>query len=145
MTTAGRPWIFSFPSHPCTLLAGMFGALLIEHLIISKAILQCATSLAATFDEQLIREAGEFLAEETKIKSSVILLAPTCNIQRSPLGGRAFESFSEDPHLSGMELIISQLTLTLKDCVFIRYASRCVCLWTPVQGCGRHHKTFCRE
>jgi beta-glucosidase len=30
-----------------------------------------------------------------------LLLAPTCNIQRSPLGGRSFESFSEDPFLSG--------------------------------------------
>ena len=57
--------------------------------------------MAATFDPDMIHEAGEFLAEETKIKSSVILLAPTCNIQRNPLGGRAFESFSEDPHLSG--------------------------------------------
>ncbi|KAI0050040.1 glycoside hydrolase family 3 protein [Auriscalpium vulgare] len=64
--------------------------------------LPCATLLAATFDEDLVREVGEFLAEETKIKSSVIILAPTCNIQRSPLGGRAFESFSEDPHLSGI-------------------------------------------
>ncbi|KAJ4488261.1 glycoside hydrolase family 3 protein [Lentinula aciculospora] len=62
----------------------------------------CATSLASTFDTNLIREAGEFLAAEIKIKSSVILLAPTCNIQRSPLGGRAFESFSEDPYLSGI-------------------------------------------
>ena len=50
----------------------------------------------------MIHEAGVFLAEETKIKSSVIILAPTCNIQRNPLGGRAFESFSEDPHLSGI-------------------------------------------
>ena len=58
--------------------------------------------MAATFDPDMIHEAGEFLAEETKIKSSVILLAPTCNIQRNPLGGRSFESFSEDPHLSGM-------------------------------------------
>lgn len=64
--------------------------------------LPCATLLAATFDQRLIREAGQFLAEEAKLKSSVILLAPTCNIQRSPLGGRAFESFSEDPHLSGI-------------------------------------------
>ncbi|KDQ59402.1 glycoside hydrolase family 3 protein [Jaapia argillacea MUCL 33604] len=61
----------------------------------------CATSLASTFDPELIHQVGAFLADETKIKSSVILLAPTCNIQRNPLGGRAFESFSEDPHLSG--------------------------------------------
>ncbi len=58
--------------------------------------------MAATFDQEMIRKVGVFLAEEAKIKSSVVLLAPTCNIQRSPLGGRAFESFSEDPHLSGM-------------------------------------------
>ena len=30
-----------------------------------------------------------------------ILLGPTVNTQRSPLGGRSFESFSEDPHLNG--------------------------------------------
>ncbi|KAG8920897.1 hypothetical protein FRC00_009389, partial [Tulasnella sp. 408] len=61
----------------------------------------CATSMGATFDPELIREAGAFLASEAKLKSAVCLLAPTCNIQRNPLGGRAFESFSEDPHLSG--------------------------------------------
>ncbi|KAH9830943.1 putative beta-glucosidase from glycoside hydrolase family GH3 [Rhodofomes roseus] len=61
----------------------------------------CATSMASTFDPELIHDVGVFLAEETKVKSSVVLLAPTCNIQRNPLGGRAFESFSEDPHLSG--------------------------------------------
>lgn len=62
---------------------------------------QCATALAATFDPGLIQRVGEFLAEEAKSKAAVVLLAPTCNIQRNPLGGRAFESFSEDPHLSG--------------------------------------------
>ncbi|PPQ81597.1 hypothetical protein CVT26_013572 [Gymnopilus dilepis] len=61
----------------------------------------CATALASTFDPGLVKRVGDFLAQEAKLKSSVILLAPTCNIQRSPLGGRAFESFSEDPHLSG--------------------------------------------
>ena len=57
--------------------------------------------MASTFDPDMIRQVGQLLAAEAKIKSSVILLAPTCNIQRTPLGGRAFESFSEDPHLSG--------------------------------------------
>ncbi|EIW60730.1 glycoside hydrolase family 3 protein [Trametes versicolor FP-101664 SS1] len=73
-----------------------------SHFVSTPAqCLPCATSLASTFDPDLLFEVGKFLGEEAKIKSSVILLAPTCNIQRNPLGGRAFESFSEDPHLSG--------------------------------------------
>lgn len=67
--------------------------------------LPCATSLGSTFDVDLVRQVGEFLAAEAKLKSSVVLLAPTCNIQRSPLGGHAFESFSEDPYLSGNPII----------------------------------------
>ncbi len=59
--------------------------------------------MASTFDTDMVFKVGALLGEEAKIKSSVILLAPTCNIQRNPLGGRAFESFSEDPHLSGDE------------------------------------------
>ncbi|KAK0454089.1 glycoside hydrolase family 3 protein [Desarmillaria tabescens] len=61
----------------------------------------CATALGATFDISLINEAGGLLARECKAKGSSLLLAPTCNIQRNPLNGRAFESFSEDPFLSG--------------------------------------------
>ncbi|KZT58969.1 glycoside hydrolase family 3 protein [Calocera cornea HHB12733] len=61
----------------------------------------CATAMASTWDPELIQETGKFLAIEAKTKAAVILLAPTCNIQRSPLGGRAFESFSEDSFLSG--------------------------------------------
>ncbi|KAI0350104.1 glycoside hydrolase family 3 protein [Trametes cingulata] len=74
-----------------------------SHFVSTPAqCLPCATSMASTFDPGLLFEVGQFLGEEAKIKSSVILLAPTCNIQRNPLGGRAFESFSEDPHLSGI-------------------------------------------
>ena len=65
--------------------------------------LPSATAMAATFDTALIeRMARELLAEEVKLKAASVLLGPTCNIQRNPLGGRSFESFSEDPHLSGM-------------------------------------------
>ena len=65
--------------------------------------LPSSTAMGATFDTELIEQIGrKLLAEEAKIKAASILLAPTCNIQRSPLGGRSFESFSEDPHLSGM-------------------------------------------
>ncbi|KAI0075819.1 putative beta-glucosidase from glycoside hydrolase family GH3 [Panus rudis PR-1116 ss-1] len=74
-----------------------------SHFVSTPATcLPCGTSMASTFDVDLIHATGAFLGDEAKIKSSVILLAPTCNIQRNPLGGRAFESFSEDPHLSGI-------------------------------------------
>ncbi|KFY67004.1 hypothetical protein V497_00594 [Pseudogymnoascus sp. VKM F-4516 (FW-969)] len=61
-----------------------------------------ATCLAATFSPTLPAEAARLLAAETKARGAVCLLAPTVNICRSPLGGRAFESFSEDPTLSGI-------------------------------------------
>lgn len=59
------------------------------------------TCMAATFDADLIEQTGALLATEAKARGAVCLLAPTINIQRSPLGGRAFESFSEDPTLAG--------------------------------------------
>ena len=62
--------------------------------------------MASTFDTDLLHKVGSFLGEEAKIKSAVVLLAPTCNIQRNPLGGRVFECFSEDPYLSGISLAI---------------------------------------
>jgi len=65
--------------------------------------LPCATALASTWDTELIGEvAAKILAPECKLKAASVLLGPTCNIQRNPLGGRSFESFSEDPHLNGM-------------------------------------------
>jgi beta-glucosidase len=63
--------------------------------------LPCATAMASTWNPELVHDVGNFLGDEAKAKAATVLLAPTCNIQRSPLGGRAFESFSEDPHLSG--------------------------------------------
>ncbi|KAF8758610.1 Glycoside hydrolase family 3 [Rhizoctonia solani] len=73
-----------------------------SHFLSSPAqCIPCATRWDQLFDPELIHEVGSFLAVEAKSKSATVLLAPTCNIQRSPLGGRSFESFSEDPHLSG--------------------------------------------
>lgn len=42
------------------------------------------------------------MGEESKSKGAHVILGPTVNMQRSPLGGRGFESFSEDPILSGL-------------------------------------------
>ncbi|KAK7470377.1 hypothetical protein VKT23_001804 [Stygiomarasmius scandens] len=61
-----------------------------------------STGLGASFDVDLAYKVGEALAEECRAKGAHILLAPTVNTQRSPLGGRSFESFSEDPNLNGL-------------------------------------------
>lgn len=47
-------------------------------------------------------EAGELMAKEANHKGAHVILGPTVNIQRGPLGGRGFESYSPDPVLSGM-------------------------------------------
>lgn len=49
----------------------------------------------------MIERIGEHLGKECKARGANVLLAPTINIHRSPLGGRNFESFSEDPYLTG--------------------------------------------
>ena len=69
---------------------------------IPAACLPCGTAIGATFDENLVRQLGRLLGDEAKAKGAHVLLGPTINIQRSPLGGRGFESYSEDPFLSGV-------------------------------------------
>ncbi|MCB5164866.1 glycoside hydrolase family 3 C-terminal domain-containing protein [Streptomyces bambusae] len=59
------------------------------------------TALAASWDPELARRAGGLLAQEARRKGVHVLLAPTVNLHRSPLGGRHFECYSEDPHLTG--------------------------------------------
>ncbi|GAA4043417.1 glycoside hydrolase family 3 protein [Nonomuraea soli] len=59
------------------------------------------TALAATWDVDLVRKVGGLLAQEARRKGVHVLLAPTINLHRSPLGGRHFECFSEDVHLTG--------------------------------------------
>ncbi|KXH32084.1 glycosylhydrolase family 3-6 [Colletotrichum nymphaeae SA-01] len=68
---------------------------------VPAAFLPCGASLGATWDIDLLREIGELLAEECKSKFASVSLAPTMCIHRHPLGGRNFDSFSEDPFLSG--------------------------------------------
>jgi beta-glucosidase len=56
--------------------------------------------LASTWNTDLIEQIGVALAEELKSKHAHVLLAPTVNIHRSPLNGRNFECYSEDPYLT---------------------------------------------
>ena len=60
----------------------------------------CACALACSFDPQLMKELGKRLAEECRRYNVDILLGPGVNHKRSPLCGRNFEYFSEDPILS---------------------------------------------
>ena len=63
--------------------------------------LPSATALAATWDRDLAHRYGAALAAEARRKGVHVVLGPTINLQRSPLGGRGFEAFSEDPLLTG--------------------------------------------
>ncbi|USP81333.1 family 3 glycoside hydrolase [Curvularia clavata] len=69
---------------------------------VRAACFPCGTGLAATWDAQLLRRAGNLMGAESRHKGASVLLGPTVNMQRSPLGGRGFESFSEDPVLAGI-------------------------------------------
>ena len=59
-----------------------------------------ASGTAASFDRSLLRQLGETLGQECRAAELSLLLGPAVNIKRSPLCGRNFEYFSEDPYLS---------------------------------------------
>jgi beta-glucosidase len=62
--------------------------------------LPCASATGATWDTELITELAAALGAEARGKGVDVLLAPTINLMRTPLGGRGFECFSEDPVLT---------------------------------------------
>ena len=70
--------------------------------IVSKATAYpTGISMASTWNRDLIERVGRALGEETRHLGCHILLGPCVNIVRSPLGGRNFETFAEDPFLAG--------------------------------------------
>lgn len=62
--------------------------------------LPCNSALAATFNRELAFETGSVLGEEARGRGKDVILGPGVNIKRSPLCGRNFEYFSEDPYLT---------------------------------------------
>jgi beta-glucosidase len=58
-------------------------------------------AMGATWNPPLIEQVGAVLAREARAKGASVLLAPTVNIHRTPLAGRNFECYAEDPYLSG--------------------------------------------
>src|SRR5262252_604947 len=65
-----------------------------------SSCLPCPSALGATWDPELVREVAAALGAEARGKGVDILLAPTINLMRTPLAGRGFECFSEDPELT---------------------------------------------
>ena len=68
---------------------------------VPAACLPCGTGLAATWNTELVKQGAVLQGHEAIAKGASVILGPTTNMQRSPLGGRGFESFSEDPVLAG--------------------------------------------
>ena len=65
-----------------------------------SASLPCPSALGATWDPALVGEVAAALGAEARGKDIDVLLAPTIHLMRTPLGGRGFECFSEDPVLT---------------------------------------------
>lgn len=62
--------------------------------------LPCNSALASTWNRKLAYETGSVLGEEARGRGKDVILGPGVNIKRSPLCGRNFEYFSEDPYLA---------------------------------------------
>ncbi|MDO4443663.1 MAG: glycoside hydrolase family 3 C-terminal domain-containing protein [Slackia sp.] len=77
-----------------------------DHLGIHKSnpatCFPTASALACSFDESLVEEVGAAIGEEARDQHVDVVLGPGVNMKRSPLCGRNFEYFSEDPYVSGV-------------------------------------------
>jgi len=75
-----------------------------DHLGLNKSVpstcFPSAAGLASTWNKELINKVGVALGEECQAENVSIILGPGANTKRSPLCGRNFEYFSEDPYLS---------------------------------------------
>ncbi|WP_044296504.1 glycoside hydrolase family 3 C-terminal domain-containing protein [Robinsoniella peoriensis] len=75
-----------------------------DHLGINDSIksvcFPAGCALAASFDRQMTTRLGEALGEECQAENVAVILGPAVNIKRSPLCGRNFEYYSEDPYLA---------------------------------------------
>ena len=87
---------------PCALTTdGPAGVRISPHCGIPTTAFPCATLMACTWNLELMEEMGVCGAREAKENNLMIWLTPALNIHRSPLCGRNFEYYSEDPYLSG--------------------------------------------
>jgi beta-glucosidase len=64
-------------------------------------VVPAGITLGATWDPDLVGEIGSLIGTEARRKGAHIVLGPTVNLHRTPIGGRTFECYSEDPELTG--------------------------------------------
>ncbi len=67
----------------------------------SAASFPVGSALGSTWNPELVRAVGQAIGAEARTKGANVLLGPTINLHRTPLGGRNFECYGEDPWLSG--------------------------------------------
>lgn len=76
-----------------------------DHIGISESVkavcFPAASALACSYDKELLNSIGKALGDECQAEEISTLLGPGINMKRSPLCGRNFEYFSEDPYLAG--------------------------------------------
>lgn len=68
---------------------------------VNSTCFPAGTTVACSWDTELMEQMGEALGEEAQAQDVGVLLGPAMNIKRTPLCGRNFEYFSEDPYLTG--------------------------------------------
>ena len=75
--------------------------LIFTNRVVKSTCFPTSSALACSFDEDLMKKMGKALGEECRKEDVAVILSPGINIKRTPLCGRNFEYFSEDPYLSG--------------------------------------------
>ena len=75
---------------------------LVHENLAETTLFPSACAMASTFNPELIKGVGKAIGEECNMFNVDVLLGPGVNLKRSPLGGRNFEYYSEDPLLTGV-------------------------------------------
>lgn len=68
---------------------------------VPTACIPTGTAIGSCWNTDLMFEIGKMMGDQCRAKGAHVLMGPTINMVRSPLGGRSFESLSEDPSLTG--------------------------------------------
>ncbi|MCX7522998.1 glycoside hydrolase family 3 C-terminal domain-containing protein [Microbacterium sp. STN6] len=104
LLTGATPWALhgldSLDLAPVVVSDGPIGVRGVDEELTPSAQLPSPSAVAATWNPALAARLGTLVAREARRKNIDVVLAPVVNLQRTPVGGRHFECFSEDPLLT---------------------------------------------